>query len=60
VPEGKEAFATPRRGSEDIKVDVREIRFSGVDWIHLSLIETGGGCKHNEPSSFAKCGERLD
>jgi hypothetical protein len=36
-PEGKRPLARPRRGWEDgIKMDLREISWWGVEWIHLS------------------------
>lgn len=36
-PEEKETFGRPRRTWEDcIKMDLREIGFRDVDWIHLA------------------------
>jgi hypothetical protein len=36
-PEGKRPLRRPRHRWEDnIKMDLREIRFEGVDWIHLA------------------------
>jgi hypothetical protein len=35
-PEGKRPLGRPRRRWEDIKMDLREIGFGDVDWIHLA------------------------
>jgi hypothetical protein len=36
-PEGKRPFGRPRGKWEDnIRIDVREMVWDGVDWIHLS------------------------
>jgi len=36
-PDGKSPLGTPRRSWEDnIKMDLREIGWEGVDWIHLA------------------------
>jgi hypothetical protein len=36
-PEGKRLLGSPRRGCvDDIKMDLREIVWSGVDWIGLA------------------------
>jgi hypothetical protein len=36
-PEGKSSLERPRRRWEDgIKMDLREIGWGGVDWIHLA------------------------
>jgi hypothetical protein len=45
-PEGKKPLGRPRRGREDnIKMDLREIRWDGMD-----------SCEHgNEPSGSIKC-----
>jgi hypothetical protein len=47
---GKRPLGRPRRGWEDnTKMDVREIRWEGVDWIHLAqnreYNETSGSIK---------------
>jgi len=35
-PEGKRSFGRPRRGWDDnIKMDLQEVRFGGMDWIEL-------------------------
>jgi hypothetical protein len=37
MPEGKRPLGRPRRRWEDnIKMDLEEIGFGGVDWIHLA------------------------
>jgi hypothetical protein len=33
-PEGRRPLGIPRRRWEDIKMDLREIGFGDVDWIH--------------------------
>jgi hypothetical protein len=35
-PEGRRPLVRPRRRWEDIKMDLREIGFGDVDWIHLA------------------------
>jgi hypothetical protein len=36
-PEGKRLLGRPRRGWENnVGMDVREIRWEGVDWMHLA------------------------
>jgi hypothetical protein len=34
-PEGKRPLEKPRRGWEDIRMDLREIDWEYVDWTHL-------------------------
>jgi hypothetical protein len=42
-PEGRRPLGRPRRRWEDnIKMDLREIGFGDVDWIHWLRIGTGG------------------
>jgi hypothetical protein len=62
-PEGKLPLERPRRRSVDnIKMDLREIGWDGMDWIDLAedrdqwraLVKKGG-----EPSGFLKCWEVL-
>jgi hypothetical protein len=49
---------------ENIKIDLTEIRWDGVDWI--DLVQEGdqwreGSCEHgNEPSGSIKCWEVLE
>jgi hypothetical protein len=35
-PKGNRPLGRPRRRSEDIRVDLREIGWGGVDWIDLA------------------------
>jgi hypothetical protein len=43
-PEGKRPLGRPRRSSEDnIKMDLREIVWGGMDWITWLRIGTSGG-----------------
>jgi len=35
-PEGKRPLGRPRRRREDIKLNLMEIGWKGVDWIHLA------------------------
>jgi hypothetical protein len=56
-PEGKRPLGRPRRRWDDnIKMDLKEAGFGGVDWINLE-----GSCEHdNEPSGSIKCWEILE
>jgi hypothetical protein len=63
-PEERRPLGRPgRRWEDNVKMDLREIGFAGVDWIHLdqdrdrwpALVKHG-----NEPSGSIKCGEFLD
>jgi hypothetical protein len=52
-----------RRWVDNIKMDLREIGWDGMDWIDLALgfgpVE--GSCKHgNEPLGSIKCWEVLE
>jgi hypothetical protein len=43
-PEGKRPLGRPRRRQEDnIRMDLREIGWGGMDWIDLAQIGTSGG-----------------
>ena len=35
-PEGKRPLGRPRRGWEDIKMDIPEVEWGGMDWIDLA------------------------
>jgi hypothetical protein len=62
-PEGRRPLGRPRRRWEDnIKIDLREIGFGDVDWIHWAQDrQVAGSCEHgNEPSGSIKCGKFLD
>jgi hypothetical protein len=56
-PEGKRPLERHRRRWEDnIIMDLREIGWEGMDWMHLV-----GPCEHgNESSGSIKFGEFLD
>jgi hypothetical protein len=62
-PEGKRPLGTARRSWKDnIKVDLREVRWATWTGLIWHRIGTGGGhfeCG-NEPSGSIKCGEFLD
>jgi hypothetical protein len=56
-PEGKRPLGRPRRRWEDnIKMDLREIRIDGTNWIRLTQESPiTSFCKHcNEPSGSIK------
>jgi hypothetical protein len=59
-PEGRRPLGRPRHRWEDnIKMDLREIGFGDMDWIHWA--QDRDSCEHgNEPSGSLKCGEFLD
>jgi hypothetical protein len=59
-PEGKRPLGRSRRRWEDnIKMDLREIGWGGMDWIDLGPVE--GSCEHgNEPSGSIKCWNVLE
>jgi hypothetical protein len=55
--EGKRRLGRPRRRWEDnIKMDLREIGWGGMDWIHLAQDRDHG----DEPSGSMKCWEVLE
>jgi hypothetical protein len=57
-PEGKKPLGRPRRRREDnIKIDLWEIWWKYVDWMHLALNRDQW---HNEPSGSIKGREFLD
>jgi hypothetical protein len=42
-PEGKRPLRSPICGQKDnIRLDLREIGWEGVDWLHMLRIGTGG------------------
>jgi hypothetical protein len=55
MPEGKRPLRRPRRRWVDsIKMDLKEIRWDGMDWIDLT--QNRDSCKHgNETSGSIKC-----
>jgi hypothetical protein len=60
-PEGKRPLGRPRRKWVDnIKMDLREIRWDGVDWIGRTQGPVEGSCEYGiEPSGSMKCWEVL-
>jgi hypothetical protein len=54
-PEGKRPVGRPRRRRVDnIKIDLREIGWGGMDWIDLAQ-DREGSCEHgDEPSGSLK------
>jgi hypothetical protein len=62
-PEGRRPLGRPgRRWEDNIKMDLREIEFGDVDWIHLAQDrDRWQACEHgDELSGSTKCGEFLD
>jgi hypothetical protein len=54
TPQGR----TRRRWVDNIKMDLREIGWDGMDWIDLA--EEGSCERSNEPSGSVKCWEVLE
>jgi hypothetical protein len=63
-PEGKRPLGSPRcRWVDNIKMDLREIGWKGMDWIDPAqdMGQLEGSCEHcNEPSGSIKCWEVLE
>jgi hypothetical protein len=63
-PEGRRPLGRPRhRWENNIKMNLREIGFGDVDWIHLAQdrVRWRALCEHSyEPSGSILCGEFLD
>jgi hypothetical protein len=63
-PEGKRPLGRPRRmWVDNIKIDLREIGWDGMDWIDQAQDRgpVEGSCEHgNEPSGSIKCREVLE
>jgi hypothetical protein len=61
-PEGKRPLGRPRRRWVDnIKIDLREIGWGGMDWIDLAQDRYQWTSEHgNEPSGSIKCWEVLE
>jgi hypothetical protein len=62
-PEGKRALGIPRRRWDDnIRMDLRETGWEGMEWMHLAQVETSGGlCEYgNVPSDSIKGKEFLE
>jgi hypothetical protein len=46
---------------DNIKMDVREIVWDGMDWIDLAQDRNKGSCEHgNEPTGLMKCWEFFE
>jgi hypothetical protein len=61
-PEGKRPLGRPRRRWVDnIKMDLREMGWNGMDWTDVAQDRpVEGSCEHcNEPLSSIKCWEIL-
>jgi hypothetical protein len=62
-PEGRRPLGRPRCGWEDnIKMDLRDVGWGGMDWIDLAQDRTSGeSYEHgNELSGSIKCWEILE
>jgi hypothetical protein len=63
-PEGKGPLGEPRRRWENnIRMDLREVGWDGVDWIDLAQDrdQWGSSCEHgNEPPNSIKCWEIIE
>jgi hypothetical protein len=64
-PEGKKPLGRPRRRWEDnIKIDVGDIGWDGMDWVDMAedrdQWRTTANTVHGEPSGFIKFREILD
>jgi hypothetical protein len=62
-PEGRRPLGRPRhRCVDNIKIDVREIGWDGMDWIDLAEDrDQWRACEHsNEPLGSIKCWEVLE
>jgi hypothetical protein len=57
-PEGNRSLGRPKcKWVDNIKMDLREIGWDGMDWINLAQDrDSGVSCEHgNEPSGSIKC-----
>jgi len=58
-PEGKKPLGKPRcREDNNIRMDLREIGWKGVDWIHLA--QNRDSCEHGNESLSSIKDEFLD
>jgi hypothetical protein len=60
--EGKRQSGRPRsRWEDNIRMDLREIGWEVVDWIHVTKRPVADSCEHdNEPLGSVKGGKLLD
>jgi hypothetical protein len=58
-PEGKRPLERSRgRWEDNIKMDLREMRWGGMDWLSIGPVESF--CEHgNKPSASIKCWKIL-
>lgn len=62
-PEGKRSLGRPRREwANNIKIDLREIRWDGMDWMDLDQDRDQWRAREHvdEPSGCTKCWEVLE
>jgi hypothetical protein len=57
-PEGKRPLGRPRRGRENIKMNLQGVGCGGMDWIELTQDRERCECG-NKPSGSITCGEFL-
>jgi hypothetical protein len=61
-PEGKRPRGRPRRRwINNIKIDILEIEWGGLDWVGLTHVQVESSCElGNEPSGSIKCWETTE
>jgi hypothetical protein len=61
-PQGRRPLGRPRRRWEDnIKMDLQEVGWGGMDWVDMAQGQVAGCCEcGNEPSGSIKRGEFVD
>jgi hypothetical protein len=61
-PQGKRSLGRPiRRWEDNIRMDLTEIGWGGMDWVALAQGPVEGSCEHgNEPSDSIKCWEIFE
>ena len=61
-PDGKGPLGRPMHRREDnIKMDLQEVGWGGMDWLALTQDRDSGPCEcGNEPFGSIKCGVFLD
>ena len=59
--DGKRPLGRPRhRWKDDIKLDLQEVAWEGMDWIALAQVRDRWWTLVNEPSGSVKCGDFLN